>query len=52
MVRQRSLDFGGERLATIWKQIPERFRKEAVSLWAQLIAAAARRHSSRKGGQA
>lgn len=49
MVRQRSLDFGGEHLAAIWKQVPERCRKQVVALWAQLIAAAAPRNSKRKG---
>ncbi len=48
MVRQRSLDFAGERLAAIWKQIPERCRKETLALWAQLIAAAVQHRSSRK----
>jgi hypothetical protein len=49
MVRQRSLDFRGERLAAIWKQLPERGRKEVVVLWAQRIAAAALRRPKRKG---
>ena len=52
MVRQRSLDFGGEQLAAIWKQVPERSRRAAVVLWAQLIAAVAQRRPSatkRKG---
>ena len=54
MVRQRSLDFGGERLAAIWKQMPERSRRAAVVLWAQLIAAVAQRRPSatkRKGAR-
>jgi len=51
MVRQRSLDFGTERLATIWKQVPERCRKEALALWAQLIAAAVQRRSKQKGAR-
>ena len=46
MERQRSLDFGGERLAAIWKQLPERSRRAAVVLWAQLIAAVAQRRPS------
>ena len=46
MVRQQSLDFGGERLVVIWKQMPERSRRAAVVLWAQLIAAAAQRRPS------
>jgi hypothetical protein len=50
MERQRSLDLGGERLAAIWKRLPERSRKQAIALWAQLIAAAAQRRSKRKGG--
>lgn len=48
MVRQRLLDLGGEQFAAIWKQIPERCRKEALALWAQLIAASAQRRSSAK----
>ena len=28
MARQRSLDFGTERLAAIWKQVPELCRKQ------------------------
>ena len=46
MARQRSLDFGGEQLAAIWKQLPERSRRAAVVLWAQLIAAVAQRDPS------
>jgi len=38
-------------LATIWKQVPERCRKEALALWAQLIAAAAQRRSKQKGAR-
>lgn len=49
MVRQRSLDFSGEQLAAIWKQVPKRCRKQTVVLWARLIAAAAQRRSKRKG---
>jgi hypothetical protein len=49
MARQRLLDFGGEQLAAIWKQVPERCRKQTVALWAQLITAAAQRRSKRKG---
>jgi hypothetical protein len=49
MARQRSLDFGTEPLAVIWKQVPERCRKQAVALWAQLIAAAAQRRPKGKG---
>ncbi len=48
MARQRTLDFGGERLAAIWKQVPERCQKQAVALWAQLIAAAAQRRPNQK----
>lgn len=46
MARQRSLDFGGERLAAIWKQLPEPSRRAAVVLWAQLIAAVVQRRPS------
>ena len=51
MVRQRTLDFSGEQLAAIWKRLPERCRKEAVTAWAQLIAAAARRRGKRRGAK-
>jgi len=51
MARQRSLDFGTERLAAIWKQVPELCRKQTVALWARLIAAAAQRRSMSKGGK-
>lgn len=49
MARQRSLDFGTERLAAIWKQVPEGCRKQTVALWARLIAAAAQRRPKRRG---
>ena len=51
MARQRLLDLGGDRLAAMWKELPERCRKEAVALWAQLIAALAQAGSKRKGGK-
>lgn len=51
MARQRSLDFGIERLAATWRQVPERCRKQTVALWAQLIAAAAQRRPKQRGGR-
>jgi len=50
-MRQRLLDLGGERLAAMWKQLPERCRKEVIALWAQLIAGAAQSRSKRKGAK-
>lgn len=53
MARQRSLDFDSARIAaiSIWKQVPEGCRKQAVALWGQLIAAAAQRRSKGKGAR-
>lgn len=48
MARQRTLDFGGEGLAAIWKRLPERCRQNAVAQWARLIAAAAQRRPNQK----
>lgn len=42
MQKQRSLDLRGDGLATLWKQLPEPCRREAVTVWARLVAAAAR----------
>lgn len=39
---QRSLDLRGDGLATLWKRLPEPCRCEAVTVWARLLAAAAR----------
>ena len=49
MARQQSLDFRGERLAAIWKLLPQQYRKEAVALWMQVIGRAAQGQSKRKG---
>jgi hypothetical protein len=43
MPRQRTLDFGGERLETVWRRVPERWRTDVLALYAQLIARAAQR---------
>lgn len=49
MPRQISLDLRRERLGALWKRLPERCRREAVALWAQLIARAAQSNSTKKG---
>jgi hypothetical protein len=53
MKHQVPLDFNGERLAVlvVWQQLPPVSRKEAVALWAHLIALAAQRRSNNKGGR-
>src|SRR6266508_1620372 len=38
MPRQRTLNFTGKQLGVLWKQLPERCRKEAVAIWARVIA--------------
>lgn len=45
MKRQEFLDFRGERRVAhaVWKQLPEVGRKQAVALWARLIAVAVQR---------
>ena len=41
MSRQRTLDFRGEGLGTLWERVPERWRQEVLALYAQLITRAA-----------
>ena len=43
MPRQRSLDFRGEGLGTLWPRLPERWRREVMAIYARLIARAASR---------
>ncbi len=50
MPRQRTLDFGGEKLGALWKQFPERCRREAIAVWARVIALAAQAHAKEKTG--
>lgn len=53
MKQQVSLDFSGARAAVVvtWQQLPPASRKEAVALWARLVALAAQRRSNTKGGR-
>lgn len=50
MARQTVLDLRAERLRAVWQQLPERRRAEAVTLWTQLIARAARSKPRKNGG--
>ncbi len=50
MPRQRLLDFGGEKLAALWRRFPERCRREAIAAWARVIALAARAPAKEKRG--
>lgn len=43
MARQRTLDFRREGLAGLWNRLPERSRREALAIYARLIARAAQR---------
>lgn len=52
MARQTVLDLRAERLRTVWQQLPDRCRAEAVAIWTQLIMRAARRKPGKKGGPA
>jgi hypothetical protein len=40
--RQRRLPFGRKEYQSVWNTVPARDRKEGVTLWGRLIAAAAR----------
>lgn len=48
MPKQRALDLRGEELWMLWERLPERCRKEAVVIWARLIAQAAQVSSKSK----
>jgi hypothetical protein len=48
MSTQRSLDLRGDGLANLWKRLPERCRREAIDVWARVIAAAAQLPSRKK----
>ena len=41
MARQRTLDFRGEGLGTLWERLPERGRQEVLAIYAHLITRAA-----------
>jgi len=49
MPTQTALDLRGEGLRTLWRRLPEDYRKEAVSLFSQLIARTAQNHQAKKG---
>jgi hypothetical protein len=51
MPRQRTLDFAGEKLGALWKQLPERCRREAVATWARVIALAVQAPPKKKEGE-
>jgi len=51
MPRQILLDLRGEGLRVLWTRLPERSRREAVAIWTQLIASAARGPSTTHGGK-
>jgi hypothetical protein len=45
MPRQISLDLRGDGFGTLWRRLPERCRRDAVAIWTQLVARAARDRS-------
>ena len=49
MPKQGVLAFGGEQLWALWTSLPERDRKEAISILARLIAAVAQETATKKG---
>jgi hypothetical protein len=52
MPKQRALDLRSEGLFSLWRQLPEHCRKEAVAIWARLIARAAQsKKRTRKGDE-
>ena len=54
MPKQRVLDLRGEGILALWKQLPERCRKDAIEVWARLIARAAQvstQSKKRKGAE-
>ena len=48
MPRQKTLHFGGEQPGALWTQLPERCRKDAVAVWARVIAMAVHTSTNRK----
>ena len=46
MPRQIPLDLRGEGLRALWSTLPERCRRDAVAIWTQLVARAAREPSN------
>jgi hypothetical protein len=51
MPRQIPLDLRGDGLRALWCRLPERCRREAIAIWTQLIASAARAPSSTHDGK-
>ena len=51
MPRQRTLNFDSEQVGALWKQLPEGCRKEAVAIWARVIALAVQASTLRKGAR-
>jgi len=49
--KQRRLPFGRKEYASVWNCVPERDRKELITVWARLIAAAARMGREAKGAK-
>jgi hypothetical protein len=45
MPKQISLDLRGDHLGALWRRLPERCRRDAVAIWMQLVARAARDRS-------
>ena len=48
---QIPLDLRGDGLRALWSRLPERSRREAVAIWTQLIASAARDPCNTHGGK-
>ena len=48
MPKQRVLDLRGEGLFALWRQLPERCRKDVIAVWARLIARAAQQSTQSK----
>jgi hypothetical protein len=49
MPRQISLDLRNDQLRGLWSRLPDGCRRQAVAIWAQLIASAARGPSDLHG---
>jgi hypothetical protein len=52
MPRQIPLDLRGDGLRAVWSRLPARCRRDAVAIWTQLLASAARdRSNTHEGNQ-
>lgn len=50
MPKQRALDLRGDGLFALWRQLPEWSRRDAIVIWARLIARAVQsKKPTRKG---